>query len=46
MIFSWKLQLDYDLLVLSPNSVRIATKSWYKCTSAFYIPPETYMETG
>ena len=27
--FSWKLQLDYDLLVLRPHSVWTATKSWY-----------------
>ena len=26
MIFSWKLQLDYDRLVLSPHSVRAAIK--------------------
>ena len=32
MIFSWKLQLDYAILVLSPHSVRTATKLWYKCT--------------
>ena len=52
MTFSWKLQLDNDLLVLSPHSVRAATKLWYKCTPAISLrcswltPPKIYMETG
>ena len=52
MIFSWKLQLDYDLLVLGPHSVRTATKLWYRCTPAIFLrcslstPSETYMEIG
>ena len=35
MIFSWKLQLDYDLLVLSLHSVWTATKSWYSLHQLF-----------
>ena len=37
MIFSWKLQWDYDLLAVSTHSMGTATKLWLKCTPAIFL---------